>query len=73
MQVHHITYERFGRELFKDLIVVCDGCHELLHAFITRMSDKGFPRRKVMERLAPRCIRRLLNLHDIFRSTLNFT
>lgn len=31
LDVHHRTYERRGEELFKDLIVLCRGCHELFH------------------------------------------
>jgi hypothetical protein len=31
LQVHHLTYERLGEELFADLEVVCRGCHLGLH------------------------------------------
>lgn len=31
-QVHHLTYERVGREPLDDLVAVCDECHEKLHA-----------------------------------------
>ena len=31
LQVHHRTYERRGAEYNRDLIVLCDGCHELFH------------------------------------------
>lgn len=34
-QVHHLTYERVGRELLDDLVAVCDECHEKLHARAT--------------------------------------
>lgn len=27
---HHLTYERFGNELLKDLVGVCEPCHEFL-------------------------------------------
>ena len=30
-QVHHKTYERFGRERLDDLIAVCTSCHEAYH------------------------------------------
>ena len=30
-QVHHLTYERIGRELTVDLIAICAGCHEKHH------------------------------------------
>jgi hypothetical protein len=31
LDVHHRTYERRGEEFFKDLIVLCENCHELFH------------------------------------------
>jgi hypothetical protein len=31
LNVHHRTYERRGRETFKDLIVLCHECHALFH------------------------------------------
>lgn len=30
--IHHLTYERLGRELPSDLLGVCSPCHEILHA-----------------------------------------
>jgi len=30
-QVHHLTYERMGRELSEDLLSVCTNCHKKLH------------------------------------------
>jgi 5-methylcytosine-specific restriction endonuclease McrA len=30
-QVHHLTYERVGKEPLEDLVAICDGCHERLH------------------------------------------
>lgn len=32
IEVHHKTYERLGRELMDDLMVVCCGCHHAQHA-----------------------------------------
>lgn len=29
LAVHHLTYERLGRESPKDLVVLCPDCHEL--------------------------------------------
>ncbi len=29
LEVHHLTYENFGRENMKDLVVLCKPCHEL--------------------------------------------
>lgn len=31
LNVHHKTYERLGRELDEDLIVLCHDCHEIFH------------------------------------------
>lgn len=30
-QVHHLTYERVGREMLFDLVAVCDDCHREIH------------------------------------------
>jgi len=34
LQVHHLTYERFGNERLSDLITVCEQCHKTIHAKI---------------------------------------
>ncbi len=31
LNVHHNSYNRRGRELAGDLIVLCDGCHDVFH------------------------------------------
>lgn len=31
LDVHHKTYERLGRELWDDLIVLCEVCHAFVH------------------------------------------
>jgi len=31
LQVHHLTYERLGKELPTDVITVCKGCHNQIH------------------------------------------
>lgn len=31
LNVHHRTYARRGQEYFKDLIVLCETCHEIFH------------------------------------------
>lgn len=31
LDVHHTTYERFGREFKRDLVAVCRGCHNEIH------------------------------------------
>lgn len=30
-QVHHLTYDRVGRELLTDLVLLCDACHKNAH------------------------------------------
>jgi 5-methylcytosine-specific restriction endonuclease McrA len=32
LDVHHLTYDRLGREAESDLIVLCHRCHERAHA-----------------------------------------
>ena len=61
--VHHIDYRRIGDELVSDLIVVCIECHELLEEFVGRVG-KRFGRRRVMDKLKPYCIRRMLKVHQ---------
>ena len=31
LQVHHLTYKRFGKEKLSDLVVLCKKCHEKTH------------------------------------------
>lgn len=37
LKVHHLTYERFGKEEIKDLITLCVRCHGDLHYFGNRI------------------------------------
>ncbi len=30
-QVHHLTYDRRGKELLEDLITICPSCHRAIH------------------------------------------
>lgn len=32
LDVHHLTYERFGKELLADLQILCRKCHDEVHA-----------------------------------------
>lgn len=34
--VHHLTYERVGREMLFDLVAVCQPCHEQIHPHMDR-------------------------------------
>lgn len=45
LDVHHKSYERFGRELDSDLEILCRECHEKEHA-------KRRPRSKVLNAIA---------------------
>lgn len=36
LALHHVTYERLGRESPHDLRTLCSRCHELVHAFARR-------------------------------------
>ncbi len=38
-QVHHLNYERIGRELLFDLVAVCRSCHEQCHPEKTETMD----------------------------------
>lgn len=39
--VHHLTYDRIGREQMDDLITLCQECHEKVHAIdIERKKQK---------------------------------
>lgn len=69
LNIHHIDYDRIGQERFGDLIVICADCHEYLHERIERMR-KGGKRtaRKVMDRIKPVMVRRLLAIHESWRT-----
>lgn len=31
-EVHHLTYERWGREMLFDLVALCGSCHDAIHS-----------------------------------------
>lgn len=33
LSVHHKTYKRLGYEHARDLALICDGCHKLIHSY----------------------------------------
>lgn len=33
-QVHHLNYQRIGREMLFDLVAVCEACHEGIHGHV---------------------------------------
>lgn len=49
MHLHHLTYERFHRELPEDLILLCLACHSAAHdgrTFHTRAEQQADRRRR---------------------------
>lgn len=36
LEVHHRTYERVGKELLEDVIVLCQRCHAVEHQWLAR-------------------------------------
>lgn len=43
-QVHHLHYQRVGRELLFDLVAICDQCHAVAHTdddALSRWADDG--------------------------------
>ena len=48
LHVHHVTYERFTRELDADLRVVCHSCHEMIHRY---HRDSGGSLREATDRI----------------------
>jgi hypothetical protein len=39
LDVHHVTYDRFGKERIGDLISLCRKCHDKEHGKTSRMFD----------------------------------
>lgn len=37
LQIHHISYDRLGKELPDDLVVLCDDCHKRVHDELDRL------------------------------------
>lgn len=46
LQVHHLTYERKGRERLSDLQVLCERCHEKEHALFPVYVDDWKPTKR---------------------------
>lgn len=67
IHVHHIDYRRVGNERFGDLVVICSGCHDELHRWIDAKIKPWRTRRRVMDKLRPVMLRRLLAIHDAHR------
>src|SRR5437867_3194723 len=43
--LHHKTYERLGHERSTDLIILCDNCHDTVHAISTEVGVESATRR----------------------------
>ena len=54
LEVHHRTYERLGRELASDLVVLCHACHALHH------KEYGRPRRAAVRAPATASAQRVM-------------
>jgi phage terminase large subunit GpA-like protein len=42
LEVHHLTYERFGRELLMDLQALCEPCHKIADAERKRWTRRRY-------------------------------
>lgn len=42
LNVHHLTYQRFGHEKMRDLKILCDDCHKVLHGRTDDSLSKEF-------------------------------
>lgn len=40
LQLHHLTYERLGKERDSDLVPLCDDCHVLVHELKKTVTDE---------------------------------
>lgn len=56
LQLHHMTYQRIGREALTDLTPLCGRCHSMIHALVERgelgLDFAGFVNAKRAERYA---------------------
>lgn len=56
LQLHHMTYERVGRERLEDLTPLCPTCHNMIHVLVDRgelgLDFRGFIDSKRAERYA---------------------
>lgn len=52
LQVHHITYDRLGRERASDVVTVCGGCHSSIHKAVkggASLDNAHFSRKKSVQ------------------------
>lgn len=41
LDLHHVTYERIGREKIGDVVAICRSCHDEIHALFDVNRNKG--------------------------------
>jgi hypothetical protein len=41
LDLHHVTYERIGRERLDDVVAICRSCHDEIHALFDLNRKKG--------------------------------
>jgi predicted HNH restriction endonuclease len=61
IHIHHSKYRKWGEELDKDLVVLCEDCHALLHA-ITRIYGEKIGKKSELHNL----MKNNLKLRKIF-------
>lgn len=54
IQLHHTTYDRLGREIDKDVEVLCRNCHRALHDEQKQAAPKAKAKKKQPRKLAQR-------------------
>jgi hypothetical protein len=57
LALHHLTYERLGEELMKDLVWVCSRCHGLIHKHKTLVNPRYAHKRL---KIATKYVRRMM-------------
>jgi 5-methylcytosine-specific restriction endonuclease McrA len=45
LQVHHLSYDRLGREEMRDLLVLCENCHKKKHHQLAKIREEYFSRK----------------------------
>lgn len=43
LHVHHITYQRLGKELIEDVAIICRPCHLAIHGRDARSHGTNYP------------------------------
>jgi hypothetical protein len=59
IEVHHLTYERLGREDCFDLMVLCRCCHRDIEKRIRNLVATRLKREAAMSDVKPECVERI--------------